>query len=505
MKIIILIMMLWTYLIPVIGQQSFDLPPKHIRGGEPAMERVEFPFIVTVQSTNDYEKYKFCTGSVIDQYWVLTAGHCLYQEGEYVRDVYVVGPIPPTHGKRVVVHPDYDIGLIQFERPLTSPVSPVKLMSPSTASHLVVTGALAWAVGLGQGDPTLDGAEPRGVLRQVELPLWTGSDCRSAPEIPSVGRGDIEDWELCGYGGFGSSKSTAPGDSGSPLLMKTSEGWEQIGVATRLFELRGADVSLFASVSYAYDWIQEQMVSVPNVLLSSQGDIWFSDFTNGDGWTTQLSLINKSNLRDVQGSVVTFIHGPIPSEPESFPLFGEDPLMFDLPPKGTKVFKSDGRGSLVRGAVLLKDMGSDFPVAAVLTYQHSATGLEVSVLPAVFRLGFLLLTEESDTVGTGLAIGKNWETRVCLVVRDADGDRQGSQCYGHDEDPTDNFMHSAKTIREWVPDVPLPPSFTGSVLIYGSRHGNRLPFILQGIRFSNSPGRSSLSALPESEAWPIGR
>ena len=500
----------------VVQAQIQSVPPdlKQIIGGAPVGWE-SFPFVVYIDVGG------FCTGTLIHSNWVMTAAHCVVEgDGSITTPDYVERGYPTETEAvheigRVVPHPEYDysgagfkndIALIELLEPFkSSGAVPIRLLTPEERVFHAPSGTLATAVGYGrkENNEWSDG------LRQVEIPLLTPEDCRRHYDFLNEVE-IVHDRTLCA-GSPG--KGINSGDSGGPLIVPIGQTWGQVGVASIRGRNRSGQpvVSVYTRVPLVYDWIQEETGQVPTTTILGDStwsccqEFFFPDFVNGDGWSVQLAVTNMYPRRTVQGRVVVLVPGPVPSEPDTFPLFGEDPLFFNIPARGTRVFKTDGSGDLARGVIHVSG-GPDFnPLAATLIYQHQVTGLEVSVSPSEYNDEYRLLVEESDSIGTGLAIGKTWGTKVCIAVIDVDGlqvktDSQPYHCYGPvaegGVESTDNFLHSARSIQEWVPDIPLPLEFVGSVRVYRSRFGAPSSFLVQGMRFSKDPSRPSLSALP---------
>jgi len=172
----------------------------------------------------------YCTGSLIDPRFVLTADHCAHQPGapgSY--KVYVGNNIRDTGGqvrtvKRIFVDPWYvgghnDLALLELSSPITT-ITPVKLATPAqrTLWDGVNGGTvgtfsypdLGTAVGWGAIDPAGNYSSQ---LQSADL-LTLGQD-NDGLHIPEITAG----------------ASLCPGDSGGPLLIYAGGEYVQAGVA----------------------------------------------------------------------------------------------------------------------------------------------------------------------------------------------------------------------------------------------------------------------------------
>merc|ERR1719400_1260001 len=91
------------------------LPAHRIVGGEEAADG-EFPFQVSLRTLNVIGMTHFCGGSIIDENWILTAGHCC--AGQIPATLHVTaGGIKLSHFEneeearnveKIIGHPNYE-------------------------------------------------------------------------------------------------------------------------------------------------------------------------------------------------------------------------------------------------------------------------------------------------------------------------------------------------------------------------------------------------------------
>jgi len=222
--------------------------PGKIVGGSPAT-RGEFPWMVEIRVGAGH----YCGGSIINNNWIVTAGHCseLAISGYTV----VVGEhaLDETEGSeqtrtvtQIVIHPDYD-GFA-----LKNDVAVWRVSAPFTYSLHVQAANIARpefipeqnVVVAGWGALTEGGSSPT-VLMKVTVPMVTVETCREA-----YGSSLIVDGMICaGTGG----RDSCQGDSGGPLLSgDTLAGIVSWGEGCARPNYPG----VYADVAYFSNWIR---------------------------------------------------------------------------------------------------------------------------------------------------------------------------------------------------------------------------------------------------------
>ncbi|XP_030645965.1 chymotrypsin A-like isoform X2 [Chanos chanos] len=199
-----------------------------IVNGEDAVPH-SWPWQVSLQ---DYTGHHFCGGSVINQFWVVTAAHCQVKTsdrvilGEHNRASHNES-IQTMTIDRVFQHPSFDTST------LNNDVALIKLASPAQLNTRVSPVCLAgtydnFPAGLkcvtsGWGRTKHNVPEGATILQQTVLPLLTNTECQR------YWRDQISDAMICA-GAAGAD--TCMGDSGGPLVCQKSGAWTLVGIVS---------------------------------------------------------------------------------------------------------------------------------------------------------------------------------------------------------------------------------------------------------------------------------
>lgn len=251
-------------------------PTPKIIGGVEADQ--PYPFMVSFQTERNGDPNSHrCSGTLIAKNWLVTAAHCVTEEGEgdepykfkdFTPYHLQIGSNDRTKGtiakiKRAVVAPGYqanwdkepwlgrDIALVQLDRNV--PHKPVRL-----ATRLTRPGTPAREVGWGYtsvgdvGDPT----KLPVMLRQLDTKVIS-------PKTPTCvswegdETGAIRDGDLCVENPDG-WRGTCNGDSGAPLLTKVAGQWRAEGIDSRVTGPHcGASPDIYTSIGAYRSWIRK--------------------------------------------------------------------------------------------------------------------------------------------------------------------------------------------------------------------------------------------------------
>ncbi|WP_022941609.1 trypsin-like serine protease [Psychromonas hadalis] len=202
-----------------------------------------WPWIVSV-SAGGYA----CGGTLIDNKTVLTAAHCLFDDGKQIPShqmSVVVGEYdlesqpatPRITVTRAYIHSDYntndstsgdDIALLRLSQAVNS-ITPLPALDLSTTVEVISFGDDVTVIGWGStvAYAPSETVSPRfpTILREVSLPLQTNDQC-------AVNLGDNYDPKtmLCAAPAEG-GKDACQGDSGGPLVYNDGT-WKQIGIVS---------------------------------------------------------------------------------------------------------------------------------------------------------------------------------------------------------------------------------------------------------------------------------
>lgn len=213
----------------------FPRPETRIVGGKNAPFG-RWPWQVSVRRTSffGFSSTHRCGGAVLNENWIVTAGHCVddlltsqirIRVGEYdFSSMQEEFPFLERAVSQKLVHPqynfftyEYDLALVRLEQPLTfAPhISPICL--PGSDDLLI--GENATVTGWGR---LSEGGTLPSILQEVSVPIVSNDKCKSM--FLRAGRHEyIPDIFLCA-GHEGGGQDSCQGDSGGPLQVRGKDG-----------------------------------------------------------------------------------------------------------------------------------------------------------------------------------------------------------------------------------------------------------------------------------------
>ncbi|MBS4013114.1 MAG: trypsin-like serine protease [Bacteroidetes bacterium] len=226
----------------------------------------DFPWQVAIMTSSNAQ---FCGGTVISEYWILTAAHCL---GSYSNIKIRAGVTNKTHTTgqdRVVAqeikHPQYvasthrnDIALLRLSTPLDLSGANVKAIPIVTAAHASAgiqdPGVIATITGWGA---TSEGGSASNTLLKASVPIVSNAQAMSPGYYTT---GQVTDDMICAGNLTQGGVDACQGDSGGPFVVPAADspvGYRLAGATSwGIGCARPYYPGIYARVSYFQTWIQ---------------------------------------------------------------------------------------------------------------------------------------------------------------------------------------------------------------------------------------------------------
>ena len=238
----------------------------------------EYPWNVLIE----FERGKFCGGSIINQDWVLTAGHCLLKNFytkcdnkveacRLINPTDVITIIAGMHNREedsdetwqrrtaveLMVHPyftsqsrfiDYDVGLIRVKTPFVYNKMVNRVCLPTEGINNLVANQYLFVSGWGKTNSTITSD----ILQKITVPYVSRDVCNGDISY----KGEITETMFCA--GYPDGKIDAcQGDSGGPLVFLGSNGtFVQGGIVSWGRDCaREHFYGVYTNLAYFYDWI----------------------------------------------------------------------------------------------------------------------------------------------------------------------------------------------------------------------------------------------------------
>lgn len=228
----------------------------------------EFPWQASLRrkATNSH----FCGGFIINDWWIMTASHCVSGETPAILSV-VVGEHTRSDGtssvrqtlnvETIIMHENYnsrtfvnDIALIKLATPITFNVDVQPVCAPEpTDLHVYQRSVCS-----GWGTVTSGGTCCPQTLRYVSLNVTTNAFCTNVYPRDQI----TADMICASDNSGGNERDSCQGDSGGPLVVKNDNGrFVAVGIVSWGIGCASGYPGVYARVAYQNDWILNKLAT----------------------------------------------------------------------------------------------------------------------------------------------------------------------------------------------------------------------------------------------------
>jgi len=248
----------------------------------------KYPWQASLQMNRQGRTMHICGGSVLNDRWILTAGHCV--KGQSSSTLTVVLGLHDQAGRQgqpkryniaeIRMHERYeqgqgvmpnDIAVIKLSQPIQFNQY-VKAIALDTSgemngqSECVISGWGNTKTGRPGGQ---SGNTPAQVLQETKTSILTHQECKAHPKVPGGSR-SIYPGVVCVFTG---RAGACQGDSGGPLHCRNNGGeWKLVGATSWGIPIcTVSSPSMYSRVSYFAQWISDAMAGRAGVSPSGGG------------------------------------------------------------------------------------------------------------------------------------------------------------------------------------------------------------------------------------------
>jgi len=215
-------------------------------------------------SLQNYGRH-FCGGALINNQWILTAGHCFQSTYNPYLSIdlgvhnlnYKESWTVSRRAEKVIVHPQFDIRIMKND------IAMIKLDRPVVFDDRYIIEACLPKVGLdvqsktgwvtGWGSSRIGGPTTT-KLYEVSMPILTDKRCKERYSTM------VNTASTICAGEYSVNSGACQGDSGGPFVVQGDDGrWNVVGLTSW-----GRDCgygTVFTRVSYFISWINQQIES----------------------------------------------------------------------------------------------------------------------------------------------------------------------------------------------------------------------------------------------------
>ncbi|XP_070502514.1 chymotrypsin-1-like isoform X2 [Chironomus tepperi] len=234
--------------------ESSEIVPFVVNGTDATIE--EFPFLASLQ----YNRTHFCGSTIINEWWILTAAHCVFKLQIELFRVLVESTYLDNSNPNLVqvdywlIHDGYDasdyyihdVAVVKLKEPLNIKLFDWKVKF-ATKSAYYPTGTPAVLAGWGTNGTV---GSRQNTLQKVNLQVYTARDC------DALHAGIVRSTNICG-GVEGGWQGQCIGDSGGPLLVNGV----QVGIVSWSVKTCTTPPypGVYTSVGHYIDWIEDKI------------------------------------------------------------------------------------------------------------------------------------------------------------------------------------------------------------------------------------------------------